>query len=60
MNDQNFLKNFYVLAPHTPIFVPRGFKFIKFVSLGPELMYIADIGIKQTEIGKCILNFQRN
>ena len=55
-----FFFNFYVLAPHTPHFHAEGVKFIKLLSLGPGLSYIADIGIKQTGIGKFTTNFQGN
>ena len=57
-----FFKNFGVLAPHTPHFGAEvvKFKFIKTLLLKPGLSYIADIGIKQTGIGKFTLNFQRN
>ena len=61
MNGQNFFETFLRFSyPHLPSFVPKGFKFMKLLSLGPGLSYIADIGIKRIEIGKVIPNFQRN
>ena len=60
MNGQMFFERFLRFSSPPPIFVSRGVKFIKLLSLGPGLSYIADIGIKRTGIGKFIPKFQRN
>ena len=63
MNGQNSFEKFLRFRSphwHPPIFVPREVKFIKLLKLEPGFSCIADIGIKQTKMGKCIPNFQRN
>ena len=60
MNVQNFFEKFLFLLPTLSIFEPRGVKFIKMPLLKSGLLYIADIGIKQTVIGKFTSNFQLN
>ena len=60
MNVQNFFEKFLrFCSSHSPFLTRREVKFIKMLLLKPGLSYIADIGIKQTGIGKFTPNFQR-